>query len=250
MMKRKFTLVELLVVVAVIAVLISLLLPALGSARERGRSISCVNNLKQLFIGVGFYIDDNDSWLPLSKDAATAAGYADSYTYPYFLMGGTMSNYSWKRGKTKGVYISLSQLVCPTQTSRPDPDWDWHWQPHYGMNQTVQTFCPKVSRLKRASGTLLLLDTWCSNGSEIDRSKTSYRFPSRSNSASMSGPFLPDPGWGTIAARHSGGWICNVLFLDGHVQGIPIKNPYDPYATPFFKQGNMNYLIYNGTGWE
>lgn len=73
MMKRKFTLVELLVVVAVIAVLISLLLPALGSARERGRSISCVNNLKQLFLGVGFYIDDNDSWLPLSKDAATAA---------------------------------------------------------------------------------------------------------------------------------------------------------------------------------
>ena len=249
-MKRKFTLVELLVVVAVIAVLISLLLPALGSARERGRSISCVNNLKQLFLGVGFYIDDNDFWLPLSKDAATAVGYADNYTYPYLLMGGTMSDYSWKRGKSKGVYISLGQLACPTQSSRPAPEWDWHWQPHYGINQTVQTNCPKVSRLKRASGTLLLLDTWYSSGSEIDRSKTSYRFPSCSHSASMSGPFLPGPGWGTIAARHSSGWICNVLFLDGHAQGIPIKNPYDPYATPFFKQGNMNYLIYNGTGWE
>ena len=80
MMKRRFTLVELLIVISVIAILVSLLLPALGSARERGRSISCVNNLKQLFTGVGFYVDDNDSWLPLSKDAATAAGYVDNYT--------------------------------------------------------------------------------------------------------------------------------------------------------------------------
>ena len=250
MMKRRFTLVELLIVISVIAILVSLLLPALGSARERGRSISCVNNLKQLFTGVGFYVDDNDSWLPLSKDAATAAGYADNYTYSYFLMGGTMNDYSWKRGKTKGQYISLGQLVCPTQSSRPAPEWDWHWQPHYGINQTVQTQCPKVNRLKRASGTLLLLDTWYSTGSDIDRSKGSYRFPSRSNSASMGGPFLPAPGWGTIAARHSDGWVCNAVFLDGHAQGIPIKNPYDPYATPFFKQGNMNYLVYNGTGWE
>ncbi len=57
-----FTLLELLIVIAIIAILAALLLPALNKAREKGRSISCINNLKEVSRAMRFYADDQNSY--------------------------------------------------------------------------------------------------------------------------------------------------------------------------------------------
>jgi prepilin-type processing-associated H-X9-DG protein/prepilin-type N-terminal cleavage/methylation domain-containing protein len=61
---RAFTLVELLVVIGIIAVLISVLLPALTRARERGQAIACQSNLRQIVIAAFNYAADNKGSLP------------------------------------------------------------------------------------------------------------------------------------------------------------------------------------------
>ena len=64
MRRRGFTLIELLVVIAIIAVLIALLLPAVQAAREAARRASCVNNMKQIGIGLHNYHASNDAFPP------------------------------------------------------------------------------------------------------------------------------------------------------------------------------------------
>ena len=73
--KQKFTLMELLVVVAIISILASMLLPALGGAREKARRASCLSDNRQLAMMTFLYTDDNNGVLPLDGRSEASNGF-------------------------------------------------------------------------------------------------------------------------------------------------------------------------------
>ena len=129
-----FTLIELLVVIAIIAVLIALLLPAVQAAREAARRAQCVNNLKQLGLGVQNYISSNNAYPPLLAMFGTAAaggypvvgawplGWAVAllpYTEQQSLYNA--ANYSFgisnpPNEKTIG-FLKLNTMICPSESN-------------------------------------------------------------------------------------------------------------------------------------
>jgi len=112
-MNRKwaFTLVELLVVIAVIALLAAILFPVFSRARERARQSSCASNLKQLGLGIMQYIQDNDEQPPV--------GLADGYPGYGFTSGcKSFAGLGW--GTQVYPYIkNLEIFACPDDPTVP-----------------------------------------------------------------------------------------------------------------------------------
>ncbi|MHC5540972.1 DUF1559 family PulG-like putative transporter, partial [Singulisphaera rosea] len=123
-----FTLIELLVVIAIIAVLIALLLPAVQAAREAARRTQCVNNLKQLGLGLQNYHDSTNA-IPLGRtlQAGTYRPFSQFARILGFMEQKNIfdtlnfSVSSYDPMNVTGAAASLSVFLCPSDTPTQIP---------------------------------------------------------------------------------------------------------------------------------
>ncbi len=115
MIRRSFTLLELLVVLAVIMLLIAILLPALGAAREQGRRAVCASNLRQILIGIRIYADNQDGLIPRSRDPEHPFDFAASHIATNQLWVG--SSASPPSAEQSDHYTGLGRLLADKTTT-------------------------------------------------------------------------------------------------------------------------------------
>ncbi len=208
--ERAFTLIELLVVISIIALLIGILLPALGTARESGRSTTCLSALRQWGIAAAAYMNDYKSYLPGENNLSNpstgpdpGAWYNELPTYVnasrYHQVFDGTANPTMYKNQNIWWCNTARVLYGPPAVTGGGNAFDYAWN---AILNGTGTYGPNRS-------------------STIDHIRTDG-LPSVSNIVIMSEPTsrVPTVSIGSLDDRHHGEQKVNVLFADSHVSTV------------------------------
>lgn len=204
---KKFTLVELLIVVAVIGILVSLLLPALKSARDKAKEIGCANNLKQQSVGLLNYANDFNGWLPPTR--------VDTASCHYYFWGNYINdNYL----KSPGIFLCASHPSPSEMSFWSGGEWEVGERTKagntYGYNlRPSDNYTPvdwdvsvslpyRLPSFKKPSESMIVSEA----RQDVQSSENWYVYN-----------FAGTSNW-SVAFNHRQG--ANALFIDGHVKHI------------------------------
>jgi prepilin-type N-terminal cleavage/methylation domain-containing protein/prepilin-type processing-associated H-X9-DG protein len=228
--RRAFTLVELLVVMAIIAVLVSMLFPTFSTIKEHGRIVVCKSNLKSLHTAFVAYSQDNRGRFPRNGGGSNAN--KDGRIALYWMNGfdgwGTNGTLGILSGSIFPYLKDVKVFHCPSHPNTPGRDYvrSYEMADCLGTTGTIQfegimneatgntqfRRAETFAEVQRPSQTLLLVDdAYCEDGIWV-----------RSDGRNRAGTY------------HLGG-KANVLFVDGHVELLDRKRADMAYEA-FFRQ--------------